>query len=183
MQRRIVAAIQLALTLTALVPGGSRDAKNEMARVDRRGPMASEMKAEERRVASDDKAIAAAPENSEDYARIVEHDFIAVADDPRSTFSIDVDTASYSNVRRMLNDNTLPPADAVRIEEMINYFEYDYPAPSGDAPFSMTSEVASCPWNAEHRLVHVGLQGMRIDAGEVPARNLVFLLDVSGSMN
>ncbi|HWB81006.1 MAG TPA: von Willebrand factor type A domain-containing protein [Nannocystaceae bacterium] len=121
--------------------------------------------------------------SGESYEHVEENKFVAVADDPRSTFSIDVDTASYSNMRRFLNDNTLPPADAVRIEELINYFDYDYAAPEGSAPFSMTHEVSSCPWNDDHLLVHVGLQGKVIAERDVPARNLVFLLDVSGSMN
>ena len=121
--------------------------------------------------------------SGEDYAAIAENSFVAVADDPRSTFSIDVDTASYANTRRFLQDGTLPPADAVRIEELVNYFDYDYAAPEGNTPFSMTHEVSSCPWNQDHLLVHVGLQGQTIDASDVPARNLVFLLDVSGSMN
>ncbi len=186
MQRRLVAALQLALTITVVAPGCGQRSPATQDRVARGTPLRSEAKSEERREV--EKVAAAAPEpataaGAEDYARIVENEFIAVADDPRSTFAIDVDTASYSNVRRMLNDGALPPPDAVRIEEMINYFDYDYPAPTGDTPFSMTSEVASCPWNPEHRLVHIGLQGQRIDAAEVPARNLVFLLDVSGSMN
>ncbi len=121
--------------------------------------------------------------DTESYSHIQENDFIAVADDPRSTFSIDVDTASYSNTRRFIRDGQLPPPDAVRIEELVNYFEYDYPQPRGADPFSVTTEVAPCPWNADHRLVHVGLQGKHVAAKEVPPRNLVFLLDVSGSMN
>jgi Ca-activated chloride channel family protein len=181
MQRRLVAALQLAVTTLALVPGCSQKSAPTFDRAASRAR--GDMKSEERR---EPTAVAAekAPEGGgEDYAKIVENDFIAVADDPRSTFSIDVDTASYSNVRRMLVDGTLPPADAVRIEEMINYFDYDYDAPTGDAPFSMTSEVASCPWSSDHRLVHIGLQGVTLDESAVPARNLVFLLDVSGSMN
>jgi len=122
-------------------------------------------------------------QGGEDYEHVEENKFVAVADDPRSTFSIDVDTASYSNMRRFLTDGTLPPADSVRVEEMINYFDYDYAAPEGSAPFSMTHEVSTCPWNDDHLLVHVGLQGQEIDERDVPARNLVFLLDVSGSMN
>ena len=121
--------------------------------------------------------------NTEAYARIDENPFMQVADKPRSTFSVDVDTASYSNMRRFLNDGRLPPKDAVRIEELINYFSYDYPAPTGQDPFSVNAEVSACPWNAEHKLVRIGLQGRRMDTGELPARNLVFLLDVSGSMN
>jgi Ca-activated chloride channel family protein len=121
--------------------------------------------------------------SGEAYEHVAENAFVAVADDPRSTFSIDVDTASYSNMRRFLVADTLPPADSVRIEEMVNYFDYDYAAPEGSAPFSMTHEVSTCPWNDDHLLVHVGLQGQEIDERDVPARNLVFLLDVSGSMN
>jgi Ca-activated chloride channel family protein len=130
-----------------------------------------------------EKDVMADGDGGEDYAAIAENTFVAVADDPRSTFSIDVDTASYSNMRRFLQDQSLPPADAVRIEELVNYFDYDYAAPEGAAPFSMTHEVSTCPWNDDHLLVHVGLQGKEIDDSKVPARNLVFLLDVSGSMN
>ncbi len=121
--------------------------------------------------------------DTEGYDHIAENDFIAVADDPRSTFSIDVDTASYSNTRRFIREGRLPPADAVRIEELVNYFEYDYPQPTGDDPFSVNTEVAPCPWSPDHRLVHLGLQGKTVAAEQVPARNLVFLLDVSGSMS
>jgi Ca-activated chloride channel family protein len=118
----------------------------------------------------------------EGYASVGEQAFVAVADDARSTFSVDVDTAAYSNARRMIDAGTLPPEDAVRIEEYVNYFDYDYEQPSGDVPFSVTAEVGPCPWNAKHKLVHVGLQGREIDQADVPARNLVFLVDVSGSM-
>jgi Ca-activated chloride channel family protein len=106
-----------------------------------------------------------------------------VLDDPLSTFSIDVDTASYANVRRFLNQGSLPPADAVRIEELVNYFRFEYPQPRGSEPFSVTTEVAACPWNARHRLALIGLQARPIDTGRPVARNLVFLLDVSGSMD
>ena len=121
--------------------------------------------------------------NTEAYANIEENGFFAADRAPLSTFSIDVDTASYSNVRRFLNDGRLPPADAVRVEEMINYFDYDYAAPKGDVPFSVAAETGPCPWNDKHRLVHIGLQGREIQADRLPPRNLVFLLDVSGSMN
>ncbi|MBN1758718.1 MAG: VWA domain-containing protein [Chitinispirillaceae bacterium] len=121
--------------------------------------------------------------NTEQYSHINENGFKKVTDDPLSTFSIDVDAASYSNVRRFLNSNTLPPADAVRIEEMINYFSYDYPQPTGEHPFSITTETGKCPWDPQHRLVHIGLQGKKIADESLPASNLVFLLDVSGSMN
>ena len=119
----------------------------------------------------------------EEYAPIVENPFVAVAEDPRSTFSIDVDTGSYANVRRMLNSGQLPPADAVRIEEMVNYFSYDYPLPAGRDPFSVSAEVTGCPWAPAHRLVRVALRGKPIPLYGQKEKNLVFLLDVSGSMN
>ncbi len=120
---------------------------------------------------------------TESYDHVTDNPFYSVADEPLSTFSIDVDTASYSNVRRMLEGGSMPPAGAVRIEEMVNYFDYDYAAPSGDTPFSSHVEVAGCPWNADHRLARIGLKGWEIPADERPTSNLVFLLDVSGSMN
>lgn len=120
---------------------------------------------------------------TESYSHTDENPFIEVSRAPLSTFSIDVDTASYSNTRRFINDRQLPPKDAVRIEELINYFSYDYPQPVGDAPFSVTAEVSEAPWNKAHRLVHIGLQGKKISMEQMPPANLVFLLDVSGSMN
>jgi Ca-activated chloride channel family protein len=121
--------------------------------------------------------------NTEAYSHIDENPFLDAARAPLSTFSIDVDTASYSNTRRFLKDGQLPPKDAVRIEELVNYFSYDYPQPVGDAPFSVTAEVSEAPWNPAHRLVHIGLQGKRIPLENLPPANLVFLVDVSGSMN
>ena len=121
--------------------------------------------------------------NTEDYDGIVENRFLSVADNALSTFSIDVDAASYSNVRRYLQMGQLPPAGAVRTEEMINYFHYDYPQPQSDAPFSINTEIAACPWNNNHRLVLIGLQGKKIPVENLPASNIVFLIDVSGSMN
>ena len=121
--------------------------------------------------------------NTEEYGRFTENEFLATGNHPLSTFSIDVDTASYSNVRRFINEGQLPPADAVRIEELINYFKYDYPEPEGDQPFSISTELAACPWRPAHKLVHVGLQGKRIATANAPANNLVFLIDSSGSMN
>jgi len=120
--------------------------------------------------------------NTEAYDRIDDNPFRRVADDPLSTFSIDVDTASYANVRRFLNGGSLPPRDAVRIEELINYFRFDYPRATGDTPFSVHTEIAACPWNQKHRLALIGLQATPLDMESLPARNLVFLLDVSGSM-
>jgi Ca-activated chloride channel family protein len=124
-----------------------------------------------------------APMNTEAYHHIVDNAFQAVADTPLSTFSIDVDTASYANVRRFLRERQLPPPDAVRIEELVNYFHFDYPAPEDGTPFAVTSHVAACPWSRNHRLVLLGLQARRLPDGQIPPRNLVFLLDVSGSMN
>lgn len=120
--------------------------------------------------------------NTEQYNLIVENPFQPVTVSPLSTFSIDVDTASYSNLRRFISQKTLPPVDAVRIEELINYFPYDYPQPEGDKPFSVTTEIAQTPWNYKHQLVSIGLQGKRLQTEELPPSNLVFLLDVSGSM-
>jgi Ca-activated chloride channel family protein len=120
--------------------------------------------------------------NTEEYRLIEENPFRDVAANPLSTFAIDVDAASYSNVRRFLRERRLPPRDAVRIEELINYFDYDYPDPTGEHPFSINTEVSAAPWNPEHRLVQVGLQGKRMERGELPPGNLVFLIDVSGSM-
>jgi hypothetical protein len=120
--------------------------------------------------------------NTEAYDKIDENRFHRVTNDPLSTFSIDVDTASYSNVRRFLNQGTLPPADAVRIEELVNYFRFAYKDSQEGAPFSVTTEVSACPWNPRHRLALIGLQARRMSAERTPPRNLVFLLDVSGSM-
>ncbi len=118
----------------------------------------------------------------ETYETIEENPFLIARTNPLSTFSIDVDTAAYSNIRRFINQGQRPPKDAVRIEELINYFNYEYPQPEGDKPFSITTEVAESPWNPNHKLVHVGLQGKSISNETLPPSNLVFLLDVSGSM-
>ncbi|MFT3981218.1 MAG: von Willebrand factor type A domain-containing protein [Ferruginibacter sp.] len=120
--------------------------------------------------------------NTEDYDNIQENIFLKTDDNPLSTFSIDVDAASYSNVRRMLKQGQLPPAGAVRIEEMINYFQYDYPQPSGDQPFSFTTEMSDAPWSSQHKLIMIGMQGKKIATDKLPASNIVFLIDVSGSM-
>jgi Ca-activated chloride channel homolog len=121
--------------------------------------------------------------NTEDYAKISENSFHEATKEPLSTFSIDVDKASYANVRRFINLGQHPPKDAVRIEEMINYFTYDYPQPSGDHPFSVNTEISESPWNSKHKLVHIGIQGKNIGTDNLPPSNLVFLIDVSGSMN
>jgi Ca-activated chloride channel family protein len=146
----------------------------DKAEIERQSDSRSDRKMEERHP---EMARAAA----ESYAPIHESPFEPASD--VSTFAIDVDTASYSNVRRFLEMGSKPPADAVRIEELINYFDYDYAEPREGLPFAVVQEVSDCPWNADARLVHIGLQAERIELDELPARNLVFLLDVSGSMN
>ena len=123
------------------------------------------------------------PSTGEAYARIVENAFLMVAHKPLSTFSIDVDTASYANVRRFLTRGSLPPRDAVRIEELINYFTYDYPQPENEHPFGVHIEMGPCPWEANHRLAKIGLKGEEVAREERPSGNFVFLLDVSGSMD
>jgi Ca-activated chloride channel family protein len=121
--------------------------------------------------------------NTEAYDHQVENPFVAVNQHPLSTFSIDVDTASYANVRRFLQSGQLPPKGAVRIEELLNYFSYDYPQPEGDVPFSSNIEIAECPWKPAHRLARIGLKGKEIAVDKRPVSNLVFLIDVSGSMH
>ena len=121
--------------------------------------------------------------NDESYASVEENGFKNPLKAPLSTFSIDVDAASYSNVRRFINNGTLPPADAVRVEEMINYFYYAYTQPKTKDPFSINYELSSCPWNSENQLLHIGLQGKQLNTKDAPASNLVFLIDVSGSMS
>ena len=122
------------------------------------------------------------PGNTENYAVIEESRFLPAASNPRSTFSIDVDAASYANVRRFLTEGRRPPRDAVRIEEFLNYFRYDYPEPKGNKPFSITTDMAAAPWAPEHRLLRIGIKGRSLRTEAVPPSNLVFLLDVSGSM-
>ena len=120
--------------------------------------------------------------NTEEYGRIQENGFKSVADAPLSTFSIDVDPASYSNMRRFINRGELPPADAIRTEELVNYFSYDYPKPTGNDPVKITVEAGTCTWNTAHRLVRIGLKAKEIPTEQLPTSNLVFLIDISGSM-
>lgn len=120
--------------------------------------------------------------NTAEYKKIDENEYKDVRHDPLSTFSIDVDGASYSNVRRFITTGQVPPKDAVRIEEMVNYFKYNYPQPKNGDPFSITTELTECPWNKEHKLALIGLQGKEIPKDEAPPANLTFLIDVSGSM-
>jgi Ca-activated chloride channel family protein len=120
--------------------------------------------------------------DTEAYAPIVENPLLAAKEHPLSTFSADVDTASFSNARRFLRDGRLPPKDSIRVEEWLNYFSYPYAAPRGDAPVAIHTEVSSCPWAPEHRLVRIGIKARPITQATTPPRNLVFLVDVSGSM-
>ncbi len=120
--------------------------------------------------------------NTATYAEIIENEFLRTLDIPQSTFAIDVDTASYSNVRRFVQRGELPPKGAVRIEELINYFTYSFAEPAGEHPLAVHTEIADCPWQAEHRLLRIGLKGKSLIELKRPACNLVFLIDVSGSM-
>ncbi len=121
--------------------------------------------------------------NTEAYSFVRDNAFLAALQNPLSTFSVDVDTAGYSNLRRFITSRRLPPADAVRIEELLNYFPFRYSAPTGETPFAVSLEVAEAPWAGGHQLVRIGLKGREIAASARPAANLVFLIDVSGSMN
>ena len=162
----------------------SEDLRRELAarRAERELAPAPNAAADKAAVNINGIVAAEIPQGGEGYATVSENRSVSPREQPLSTFSIDVDTASYANVRRFLSAGRMPPRDAVRIEELVNYFRYDYPRPDGDKPFSVTVEAAECPWNAGRRLVRIGLQGRDIDRGERPAGNLVFLVDVSGSM-
>jgi Ca-activated chloride channel family protein len=162
---------------TKQLGGASKDKDGEITSKNQPGTFADPGRPEESLRAEETVA------SNEVYAALNDNPFKAVMQDPLSTFSVDVDTASYSNVRRFLTSNSLPPADAVRIEELVNYFPYNYAQPAGEDPFAVHLEVAQCPWDTEHRLVRVGIKGREIDESKRPPSNLVFLIDVSGSMN
>jgi Ca-activated chloride channel homolog len=173
-------AYQLRLSQEAL----GRKSRRELNEVEGQTKIAKLQDGADRAEAAKPAAIAPpeADRLNEEFAPVVDNPFIPTAQDQRSTFSIDVDTASYANVRRYLVQGGRPPKDAVRIEELINYFPYDYPPPTGDDPFSIHIEVARCPWSGEHRLARIGLKGKEVAPDKRPQANLVFLLDVSGSM-
>ncbi|MDZ4084809.1 MAG: von Willebrand factor type A domain-containing protein [Bdellovibrionales bacterium] len=160
--------------------------KSEAVRVSRSADMGMGMARRRQAPAVMSEPVTADVEtNTEAYSHISENEFKQIKDQPLSTFSIDVDTASYANVRRFLNSSKLPPVDAVRIEEMVNYFRYQYVAPKGGAssqPFAVSMEQSAAPWNPRHKLVRIGLKGREGNLESRPASNLVFLIDVSGSM-
>ncbi len=189
--RRLLCALLLSAGMSATIIGCG-DQAGQPAPSDAAGQRFIAVKAD-RPIADFGKAVIveSAPDashadlegsNTEAYDHQVENPFLAVNQYPLSTFSIDVDTASYANVRRMLTSGQLPPKGAVRIEELLNYFSYDYPQPDGDVPFSANIEIAGCPWKPEHRLARIGLKGKEIANDKRPVSNLVFLIDVSGSM-
>lgn len=196
MKKNRVRIVSLLIGLTiifSLIFSGCFSAPSEVAKNNHKGNQLPRMNNANSTVATDSVAGEPMPmgspavygdgSNSERYAEILENPFLETSRAPLSTFSIDVDTASYANVRRFINEGTLPPKDSVRIEELVNYFEYDYPQPVSDVPFSVSTEVAKTPWNSKHKIVQIGLQGKRVSLDNVPPSNLVFLLDVSGSMN
>jgi Ca-activated chloride channel family protein len=181
--------------VTVALPSASKPAEKAMPKESQRSPSASPPSPVRTRatgsVGLSQPLVLDQPNNTEQYARIDDSPFYRAETAPLSTFSADVDTASYSNIRRFLRDGARPPKDAVRIEEMINYFPYTYPAPAQGKPFSITTDIGTAPWNPKHMLVRVGLAAPAIDDRKAPsgtaqikppARNLVFLLDVSGSM-
>ena len=172
-----MAVLLMLVTLTACT--GSRSADEAADAPQSKSPSLSKVFS-----GSDDLEMPAGESaNAEEYKRIDENEFMEAANHPLSTFSIDVDSASYSNVRRFINDGQLPPKDAVRIEEMVNYFKYNYPQPTNSDPFTVSTELSICPWNKSHKLALIGLQGKKIAFDDLPPNNLVFLIDVSGSMN
>ncbi|TBU72909.1 vWA domain-containing protein [Phytopseudomonas daroniae] len=134
-------------------------------------------------IAGDHRYAPVAQASREQYQRLAANPVQSVAEAPVSTFSIDVDTGSYANVRRFLNQGRLPPAEAVRLEELVNYFPYAYPMPSGSVPFGVGTELAVTPWNAESRLLRIAIKASDMQVAQLPAANLVFLVDVSGSMD
>ena len=166
---------------------------SELAEAEPALPLAPPEPADEAPDALEGQRDAGRDFNTEEYARVPENRFLSAQDTPLSTFAVDVDTAGYANVRRFLTRGQLPPPGAVRIEELVNYFRYDYAPPEGTEtaddengeprPFAVHAEVAACPWAPAHRLVRIGLKGREIEADARPLCNLVFLLDVSGSMN
>ncbi len=180
----MTSAMLLACTMTACSAKTENATNDNLSILQQNAP---DMKFEAEMEVYDEIGMINCPEemtnlNMEEYNTILENAFLSAAENPLSTFSVDVDTASYSNIRRMLKNGESVNPDAVRIEEMINYFSYDYPAPTRDVPFSVNTELYDCPWNSENELLLIGLQAEEIDLSERKPMNLVFLIDVSGSM-
>jgi len=167
----------------AMTEGGAESYKSDEAYGGREKKMSSREMKTSSPVYSEMEEAVDIPLNTEEYDKIDENSFKSPMKSPLSTFSIDVDAASYSNSRRMINEGRLPGKDAVRIEEFVNYFDYEYPNPTGKQPFTMITEVSKAPWNPAHKLVHIGLQGKKLDYDQLEACNLVFLIDASGSMS
>ncbi len=174
--------LQARADVVSVAPARSREFYDKVSRLERQVGRPRQAFSDERRSGQGLPGRYNGDFQREGYARIYENEFMAVGANPLSTFGIDVDRASYSNVRRFIRDGQLPPADAVRIEELINYFTYELPNPEGPDPFSVHTEVGPAPWNPMHRLVRIGIQGRRVDTEDLPPSNLVFLVDVSGSM-
>lgn len=198
MNKKIIKLVSILLVMTLLVACSSLSEKVKMSETKEEAKYqatcdsAPKAEAESYQVSYDkasEEVIACEPKyiqgemNTEEYTDIEENGYKLSLQNPLSTFSIDVDTASYSNIRRFLMDGQLPPKDAVRVEEMINYFTYDYPRPEGDTPFAVITEISQCPWNDKHDLAMVALKGKELDNDKKKPSNLVFLIDVSGSMD
>lgn len=176
--RRIISVLSLTMAASLLFTGCSDMASYDGAASTNNVSYQYDMTAE----CYDTNDVNEPEFNTEEYSAIKENSFKSAVADPLSTFSIDVDTASYANVRRMIQSGKTVPADAVRVEEMLNYFHYDYPSPKEDEPFSVNTQLTDCPWNKDTKLMRVGLHAEDIDFSDRAPMNLVFLIDVSGSM-
>ena len=184
---KMKSTILAASVVAVLFSGCSKKSEEAVSDVAATEVVATDSSYEQAAVAADASAEVAAygaEENTENYQKNEQNTVKSVAKEPISTFSVDVDTGSYANVRRFLTqDQTLPPVDAVRVEELINYFNYHYPQPTGTHPFSVNTETVYSPWQANAKVIRIGIQAKNIDQKQLPPANLVFLVDVSGSMD
>lgn len=185
MKKRYILYLVSVMMVVSIFSGCGKKAASQNASSESKAKMSNGQNYSKSQDSIAQKPGAGAPldYNTEEYKHTDENAMKSTVSSPKSTFSIDVDTASYSNVRRFLTEGQLPPQDAVRIEELVNYFDYEYKNPEKDEPFAVTTETAACPWNSKHYLTMIGIQGKRMDKESLPPSNLVFLLDVSGSMN
>jgi Ca-activated chloride channel homolog len=175
-------ALMMTACLLFFLACGVRQSEQKLSESRKYAPVSKdEMRQEDVKMKTADDGVAQ-NFNTEEYNKINENQFKDAKQNPLSTFSIDVDNASYTNVRRYINSSQLPPVDAVRIEELINYFTYDYPQPKGEHPFSITTEVSECTWNNQNKIVLIGLQGKKLNYEELHPCNFTFLIDCSGSM-